>query len=126
MILSDGLAASLKDHATQDVLVCMHHHPLNMGSAWLDGVGLRDANRFLEVIDANTNVRAVLWGHVHQASDRLRKTVRFLSAPSTCSQFLPGNDYFAIDDRPPGMRWLSLFPDGSLETEVVWVDDFKR
>ncbi len=120
----EALAASLRDHATQHVLVCMHHQPLNMGSTWLDGVGLRDADRFLEIIDENPNVRGVLWGHVHQASDRTRGNVRFMSAPSTCSQFLPGSDFFAIDSRPPGMRWLKLHQDGRLDTEVVWVEGY--
>ena len=102
----------------------MHHQPLNMGSAWLDGVGLRDSQEFLSVLDASTNVRGVLWGHVHQASDRARGDVRFLSAPSTCSQFLPSSDFFAIDNRPPGMRWLTLHPNGRMDTEVVWLENF--
>jgi Icc protein len=117
----EALAVQLREHSSQHVLVCMHHQPVNMGSAWLDGVGLRDAERFLEIVDAHKNIRAVLWGHVHQASDRMRGEVRFLSAPSTCSQFLPSNDFFAIDNRPPGMRWLLLDADGRLETEVSWV-----
>jgi Icc protein len=117
----DALAAALRDHAGQHILVCMHHQPLKMGSAWLDGVGLRDADQFLAVLEHSQDVRGVLWGHVHQASDRMRGKVRFLSTPSTCSQFLPSSDYFAIDNRPPGMRWLSLYPDGRFNTEVVWV-----
>jgi len=119
----EALAAALKENERQHVLVCMHHQPMNMGSTWLDGVGLRDAQRFIEVIDAHSNVRGVLWGHVHQASDRWRGDVRFLSAPSTCSQFLPGSDFFAIDSRPPGMRWLDLYPDGRIETYVSWVGE---
>ena len=47
--------------------------------------------------------------------------VRFLSTPSTCAQFLPGNEFFALDDRPPGMRWIELYADGRIETEVAWV-----
>jgi Icc protein len=119
-----ALAAALKDHETQHVLVCMHHQPMNMGSAWLDGVGLRDADKFLEVLDASDSVRGVLWGHVHQASDRTRGNVRFLSSPSTCSQFLPSSDFFAIDSRPPGMRWLTLHQDGKIDTEVIWLEDY--
>ena len=119
----EALGAALKEHESQHVIVCMHHQPLNMGSAWLDGVGLRDSEKFLAVLDSSRNVRAVLWGHVHQASDRTRGDVRFLSAPSTCSQFLPSSDFFAIDSRPPGMRWLTLHPDGELDTKVVWLDD---
>lgn len=116
-----ALAVHLRDHASQHVLVCMHHQPIPMGSAWLDGVGLRDAQRFLETIDAHENVRGVVWGHVHQASDRMRGAVRFLSAPSTCSQFQPNSAFFALDDRPPGLRWLELGDDGTIHTQVDWV-----
>ena len=116
------LEAALREQVKQHVLVCMHHQPIPMGSAWLDGVGLRDAADFLEIIDAYDNVRGVLWGHVHQASDRYRGNVRFLSTPSTCSQFLPHSDFFAIDDRPPGLRWLELNPDGTIDTVVEWVE----
>jgi Icc protein len=118
----DGLRAALEANADQHVLICMHHHPLPMGSAWLDGVALRDASRFLDIVDAHDNVRAVLWGHVHQASDRHRGAVRFLSTPSTCSQFLPGSEFFAIDSRPAGLRWLKLHDDGHIDTRVEWID----
>jgi Icc protein len=121
-----GLRKALEAHAGQHVLVCMHHHPMPMGSAWLDGVALRDAPDFLRIIDANLHVKAVLWGHVHQASDRQRNNVRFLSTPSTCSQFLPGSDFFALDDRPPGLRWLELFPDGRIKTAVDWLTPQER
>lgn len=121
-----GLSAALKDHVSQHVAVCMHHQPLPMGSAWLDGVGLRDASQFLKIIDAHSNVRCVLWGHVHQASDRTRGGVRFLSTPSTCSQFMPSSDFFALDDRPPGLRWIELFADGTLQSSVAWVGVGKR
>lgn len=116
------LAERLVAHRDRHVLICMHHHTLPMGSAWLDGVALRDAPAFLDVVDANSNVRAVLWGHVHQASDRLRHGVRYLSTPSTCAQFLPASESFALDRRPPGARWLVLHADGSIDTELSWVD----
>lgn len=117
-----GLTAALKEHSSQHVLICMHHHPLPLGSAWLDGVALRDSQQFLGVVDAHPNIRAVVCGHVHQASDRDRRTVRFISTPSTCAQFLPSSEFFALDQRPPGFRWLVLHADGSIDTEVTWVD----
>jgi 3',5'-cyclic-AMP phosphodiesterase len=116
-----GLKKALDAHAGQHVLVAMHHHPLPMGSAWLDGVALRDAQAFWSIIDAHANVRGIVCGHVHQAADRSRNNVRFMSTPSTCAQFLPANEFFALDDRPPGMRWLKLYDDGTIETEVSWV-----
>jgi Icc protein len=116
-----GLRKALAAHAGQNVLVAMHHHPLPMGSTWLDGVALRDAAAFWEIIDAHANVKVVACGHVHQASERQRNHVKFVSTPSTCAQFLPGSEFFALDERPPGLRWLELHKDGRVATEVAWV-----
>ncbi len=116
-----GLAEALAGAGTRHCMVCLHHHPVPMGSRWLDRVGLTNAAEFLDVVDKHSNVRAIVWGHVHQSYDALRKGVRLLGTPSTCAQFLPNSDDFAIDRRPPGYRTLELHADGSLLTEVVWV-----
>jgi Icc protein len=117
----NGLRQALAAHSSQHVLIAMHHHPLPMGSAWLDGVALRDSAAFWDIVDAHDNVRAVVCGHVHQASERQRSRVQFLSTPSTCAQFLPKSEFFALDERPPGLRWLELHPDGRVTTRVEWV-----
>ncbi len=109
-----GSAANL--HA----LVCLHHQPVPVSSRWLDQVGLANAGEFLAVIDRHSNVRGVVWGHVHQSFDALRNGVRLLATPSTCAQFLPRVEKFAVDERPPAYRTLELKPDGSIVTEVVW------
>jgi Icc protein len=116
-----GLEEALAGAGTRHCMVCLHHHPVPMGSRWLDRVGLTNAAEFLHVIDKHPNVRAVVWGHVHQSYDALRKGVRLLATPSTCAQFLPNSDDFAVDRRPPGYRTFELRADGSLLTEVVWV-----
>jgi Icc protein len=118
-----ALEESLSAHRDRHVLIAMHHQPVPMGSAWLDGVGLRDAEEFLATVDRHPQVRGVLWGHVHQEFDQRRGEVRYMSTPSTCSQFLPDSEYFALDDRPPGLRWLALTPDGEIETEVDWAEE---
>jgi Icc protein len=117
-----ALDSALSSADSKHTLICLHHHPVSMGSRWLDQVGLENAAEFFEVIDRHRNVRAILWGHVHQSYDSLRKNVRLLATPSTCAQFLPRADEFAVDARPPAYRTLELHPDGSLLTEVVWVD----
>jgi Icc protein len=85
-------------------------------------VGLENAAEFWRVIDQHSNVRAVLWGHVHQCFDQLRGDVRLLATPSTCAQFMPGSKEFALDTLPPAYRTLQLRADGTLTTEVVWID----
>lgn len=118
----DGLRTSLTANTSLHTLVCIHHQPIPMGSRWLDGVGLRNADEFFEIVDQYSQVRGILWGHVHQASDRRRRGVRLMSSPSTCSQFRPNSDDFALDVRPPGYRWLDLANNGTIQTEVVWLD----
>ena len=103
-------------------MVCLHHHPVGMASVWLDAVGVQNADEFFEVIDAHPRVRVVCWGHVHQCFDGRRQGVRLLATPSTGGQFLPLSDEFAVDARPPAYRRLTLRSDGSLDTEVIWVE----
>ena len=117
-----ALQQALASADSRHCLVCLHHHPVPMASRWLDRVGLANAAEFLHIIDAHRNVRAIVWGHVHQNYDGLRKGVRLLATPSTCAQFLPQADDFAVDRRPPAYRTLELRADGSLLTEVVWIE----
>lgn len=118
------LRETLQAHRNQHVLLCLHHHPIMMRSDWLDHVGLRDADRFMTIIREHANVRGVLWGHVHQSLDSFIHGVRFMATPSTCAQFVPGSAQFALDDRPPGYRVLELMPDGTIATEVCWLESY--
>jgi Icc protein len=115
--LDEALAGSPK-HA----MVCLHHHPIPMGSHWLDAVGLAEAQEFWHIIDAHANVRAVVWGHVHQAFDGKRGDVRLLATPSTGAQFLPKSERYALDSRPPAYRSFELHADGRIDTQVHWVE----
>lgn len=116
--LRDALARSRGRH----VMVCLHHHPLPMGCKWLDTQVVRNAADFWQIIDHESHIKAIIWGHVHQESDQVRNNVRLLSVPSTCVQFKPLSDDFAIDDLAPGYRWLQLNPDGTLDTAVSRVE----
>lgn len=120
------LDATLSAHPEHHVLLCLHHHPISMRSRWLDTVGLRDADELMAVVRAHRNVRGVLWGHVHQALDCFIEGTRFMSTPATCAQFKPGSADFALDHRPPGYRMLDLMPDGSIATEVVWLETYTK
>ena len=103
-------------------MVCLHHHPIPMGSRWLDGVGLAEADDFWRVIDTHANVRAVVWGHVHQAYDGKRGNVRLFATPSTGAQFLPKSERYAVDSRPPAYRSFDLHADGRIDSDVHWVE----
>jgi 3',5'-cyclic-AMP phosphodiesterase len=115
--LDNALAGSPK-HA----MVCLHHHPIPMGSRWLDGVGLAEAHEFWRIIEAHTSVRAVVWGHVHQAFEGRRGDVRLFATPSTGAQFLPKSDRYAVDSLPPAYRSFELHADGRIDSQVHWVE----
>ena len=78
-----------------------------------------NASAFFDTMDRYANVRAVVWGHVHQTFEQKRNDVQLLSSPSTCVQFLPGSEEFAVDmAASPGYRWLELSADGGFKTGV--------
>jgi Icc protein len=121
-----ALAAALEQAGERHVLVCLHHHPVPLGSRWLDQVALANPEAFFAVIDGHPGVRGILWGHVHQSFDALRNGVRLLATPSTCVQFRPRAERFGLDSLPPAYRTLELRADGSIATELVWVEDSAR
>ena len=106
-----------------NVLVCLHHPPVPMGSKWLDTVGLEDGDAFIERLAASGKVRLAIFGHVHQAYEADHSGVRIIATPSTCRQFARGSVEFAVDDNPPAYRRIELSTDGSFETQLVWLDD---
>jgi 3',5'-cyclic-AMP phosphodiesterase len=116
--LEEALATAGGRH----VLVCLHHHPLPMHSRWLDTVGLANAAEFIPVLKRFDSVRGVLFGHVHQALDTQWEGLRMIATPSTCSQFKPLSDDFAVDNQPPAWRTLALHADGRLATQLRWVE----
>ncbi len=94
----DGALTRSPKHA----MVCLHHHPIAMGSRWLDTVGLAEP--------------------VHQAYDGQRGDVRLFATPSTGAQFLPKSDRYAVDSRPPAYRSFDLHSDGRIDTAVRWIE----
>jgi Icc protein len=103
-------------------MVCLHHHPVPMGSRWLDTVGLAEPAAFWRIIESHAHVRAVVWGHVHQVYDGRRGNVHLFATPSTGAQFLPYSDRYAVDSRPPAYRQFELHADGRIDSAVHWVE----
>jgi Icc protein len=118
------LAQALSEAPQRHHLICLHHHPVSIDCAWMEPIGLRNPEALFAVLGRFPQVRAVLWGHIHQMFDQVREGVRLLASPSTCIQFAPGSEDFQLDDLPPGYRWLRLHDDGRLETGISRVTGF--
>ncbi|MEL0583650.1 MAG: 3',5'-cyclic-AMP phosphodiesterase [Candidatus Thiodiazotropha sp. (ex. Lucinoma kazani)] len=108
------LKVLLEAHPDKHTLICMHHHPLPVGSRWMDTMVLQNPDSFFDLVVDHPQVKAVLCGHIHQVFETVYKGVKLMGTPSTCVQFTAGEDDFAIDATPPGYRWLSLQPDGEI------------
>jgi len=118
----DRLAKILARTSAEHVLICLHHPPLPVGSKWLDQVGLKNGDEFLRRIAQPGNVRAAIFGHVHQAFEGNHASIKIIGTPSTCRQFMVANEGFALDEHPPAYRRISLHADGHLEHELIWLD----
>ena len=115
--LDEEIAAS----SAANVMVCLHHPPVEMGSEWLDSVSLDNGEEFLQRVAASGKVRLAVFGHVHQPYDAVHGGVRIIGTPSTCRQFAQRSATFAVDDNPPAYRRISLQSDGTIEQQLVWL-----
>jgi Icc protein len=112
----------IRDTTAAHVMVCLHHPPVPMGSAWLDTVRLEGGDAFLRRLEEYGRVRIVAFGHVHQDYDVNHGSINVIATPSTCRQFEPGSERFAVDTLPPAYRRFCLYPDGHFSNELIWVN----
>ncbi|NJM57610.1 MAG: 3',5'-cyclic-AMP phosphodiesterase [Synechococcales cyanobacterium RU_4_20] len=115
----DWFAAELAADPPTPTLVALHHHPLPIGSAWMDAIALENPEDLFAVIDRHSQVKLVIHGHIHQEFVGDRNGVAYLGAPSTCVQFQPRSPKLILDDQQPGFRLLLLFADGTHQTQII-------
>jgi Icc protein len=127
-LVGDNDFAALRDacgNAADDhVLVATHHPPVAIGCPWLDRDRIQNGPELLEWMSEHSTVRAMVFGHAHQELSFTHRHLRLLGTPSTCIQFEPGSERFSVDEQKPGYRWLALFADGSVSSEVRRVEDY--
>lgn len=118
------LETCLTKQSTDNAMIVLHHHPIPIGCKWLEPLGLKNHHEFFEIVNAYPQVKVILWGHIHQLFDEVKNNIRYLATPSTCIQFLPKSDTFALDKKHPGYRWLDLYSDGTFKTDIKRLKEF--
>ncbi len=118
------LTSALTGEPDLPTVILLHHHPVDIGCGWMAEIGLRNRQAFWQVVDRFAQVKIVLWGHIHQEYEGLRKDVRLLATPSTCIQFERGSRQFSVEALAPGYRWFNFFPSGEFETGIHRAEDF--
>ncbi len=115
------LRTSLEANSDSHCLIALHHHPVLIGSSWMDAMTLINAADFLNVVDDYDNVRAIIWGHIHQAFECHRGNMTLLGSPSTCLQFKPGSDKFTVDKKAPAYTKITLKKNGEFSAKVIYL-----
>lgn len=113
-----ALHRELADDHVSHVLICLHHHPVSIGSDWMDSMMLENSEDLFATMDQHDHIRGMIWGHIHQEFSAIRNNVLLLGTPSTCAQFLPEAKQYGVDEKQPGYRWLILRNDGSIDTGI--------
>lgn len=122
--LEASLASVANDPTVDHSLVCLHHNPIPGTATWMQDIGLHNADAFLEILKRHDSVRGVVYGHIHQTLDFEAHGQHFYCTPSTCIQFKPGVEDFALDLRCPAYRWFDLHVDGRIESAVERLQDY--
>ncbi|MFK7864690.1 MAG: 3',5'-cyclic-AMP phosphodiesterase [Pseudohongiellaceae bacterium] len=121
--LQTELDSAEKNSSIDHCVICLHHNPVPGTADWMKDIGLQNDQRFLNALGHAKKVKAVIYGHIHQALDFEQQGIRFFCTPSTCIQFKPDATGFALDDVNPGYRRFELHADGSIDSEVVRLTD---
>jgi len=112
------LDACLKNHREKYAMICLHHHPVSIGSPWMDAMALQNPGELFAILERHDQVKSIIWGHIHQRFEQQKNGIRLLGSPSTCVQFKPKTDSYVRDDLEAGYRWLELCDDGMIHTGI--------
>ncbi|MFT5140040.1 MAG: Icc protein [Lysobacterales bacterium] len=119
--LSASMMKSLERAVLNSDLPCivvLHHQAVLCGSPWIDRFPLLNPEELLFVLGNRKNIKAVLWGHIHQEYSSQHYAVSLLGAPSTAANSQTGCEKFTFDETGPSFRWMTLGPLGEFATGI--------
>lgn len=118
------LEKTLLAHTDKNVMVFLHHHPIDSGCHWLDEHILKNSNELEKIVKKFPSIKGLGWGHIHQQQDHVWHNCHAFSTPSTCFQFKPNCYEFQLsNDEAPGWREITLNEDGTIESSVFRIVD---
>ena len=109
----DQLAQYLQNSVAKYNIVALHHPIVSMQSDWDDSLSLENADELFNVMNKYPKIKAVLWGHAHQASEFDNNDVALISCPSTALQY--------DNETRIGFNHYRLHDDGKLEYNTQWI-----
>jgi Icc protein len=104
---------------SQPALIAVHHHPVPCGSRWMDRMMIDNQEALFQTLKRFTQVKSMVFGHIHQTLEIEYQGIRLLGCPSTCFQFQPLSEHYALDTLAPGCRILHLQANDISMTDVM-------
>ncbi len=108
----DFLEKILQAESNLPTLIAMHHPCVASDSDWLDTMQIENSDTLLAIIGRFANVKAIVFGHIHQELSARVGNLAVYATPSSCFQFTPNSKEFSIDLNSPGYRVLELYSEG--------------
>lgn len=100
-------------------IVFCHHHPLPIGTPWIDRFPLTNGSDLLQKITSQAQIKALAFGHIHQAWESRSTQLHLLGCPASSVNTQAGVHHFTDDQLGPAARQIDLFADGTLTTSII-------
>lgn len=121
---AEWLQERLTENSSAPSLLFVHHHPVPVGTPWMDSIGLENSPAFSKVTSQAHSIKAIFTGHTHQDYRVLWDQLPVFGTPSTSRQFRPGTDEATFDHLPPGFRIINV-EQNEFQTEVIRLPEFR-
>lgn len=124
-----ALKIQLDNIATQEhAVLFMHHHPVAIGSSFMDTIGLQQTDAFWSLLADYPQVKTVVFGHIHSEFSTAypvtpQRNIQVFGTPATCVQVKHIDENLNLDHTRPAWRELVLHADGQLDTTVHYLQD---
>ena len=94
------------------IALFMHHPPVDIGSLWMDRIGLSGKELLHELFHSERRIELVCCGHVHHEFWSQVGNAKIYTTPATGLQFSPTGSQPTFVAEPPGYRVIELTDDG--------------
>ena len=81
------LIENLREPTEKNIILAIHHPPINTGIPFMDEIRLKNSNELLACLDKATQPIRILCGHVHGVYQGTLGIHSVVTAPSTCTRF---------------------------------------
>ena len=107
------LQKDLQNSKAEYIIVMLHHPIVSMQSAWDDALSLENPEDLFAILKQHDKVKAVLFGHAHEAKDFEVDGIKIISCPSTALAFNP--------EQGLGFNHYQLHDNGLVSHKTLWI-----